>query len=98
VSAPLRPENQSVAAFDISMYPLNLIGINILCAQFHGSGQVDDYLLMGGWFPNIYDSLTNLKGIVHFGTQRGFARDSVWPKARRGQKLVPIPQDWVQIW
>src|SRR6266404_2557816 len=59
---------QSLAAFDISMYPLNLIGINIRCAHFHGSGQVDDYLPSGGWLPNIYDSLTNLKGIVHFGT------------------------------
>jgi hypothetical protein len=34
----------SQLALNISMYPLNLIGIYIRCAHFHGSGQVDDYL------------------------------------------------------
>ena len=69
----MQGHKKRVAMTYVVAEPLDLIGVDVRCADLHSRRQVDNHFVIGRWLDDINDCVTDINGKVHLG-----AREALW--------------------
>ncbi len=70
----VKRQNKTIAAREVAVHPLNLVGVHIGRSDLHGRWQVDDGLVGGRRLPHVHDGLADLQRIGQLGLRKAFGR------------------------